>query len=358
MSQHSLLVVVKAIAVIGVISLSANLSRQTNHRLDTTILRRKRDGVNNRTAPSHATIQTTADEDTRRNNSVSLLDIPVFLTNPASHELSALEWKTVANLWERNTTYSDFLRLDPSSTVVPDATIPFPLDKRILTFHHLMPKTASSTLRQSCQDAQRNTCGIPLKGPGDKRPDGYMTWKRLQSILIDCPRLRHHCVKADTQPLVENYTRFHGDSAFLHLFPMRPYDEWVVSALRQVYFRDGEEGCRREDALLDRCLPHKYELDMSRYGKAALSYWMSSYKHLRKREGGSLGVEDHHWVLLYDYRYLHDTLANLNRMYDVPLLEGTDAKKNSERPGGTCKDDVAMLKKFHDCFTDQLARFK
>eukprot|EP00956_Cyclotella_meneghiniana_P042778 scaffold249315_cov39-Cyclotella_meneghiniana.AAC.6 len=359
MSQHSVLVIVKVLVIIGVISLSAKLSAQTNN-LDTTILRRKSSGGIATLASNNVDTKSEVDNTSRRRNkSVSQLDIPIFLMNPTSHEISAVEWSSIAKLWDRNTTYSDFLQLkekEPSSITISDATIPFPPDKQILTFHHLMPKTASSTLRQSCQDAQRTSCGILPKSPNDKRPDGYMTWKRLQSVMNDCPSLRHVCVKADTQPLVKNYTLFHDTNVFLHLFPMRPYEEWVVSALKQVYFRDGEKGCEEEDALLNQCLPHKYELDISRYGKAAMSYWMKSYKHLRRKDG--LGFEKHHWVLMYDYRYLHDTLRILNREYNVPLLEGTDVKKNSERHEGTCKDDVVMLQKFHDCFVGQLARFK
>jgi hypothetical protein len=47
-------------------------------------------------------------------------------------------------------------------------------------------------------------------------------------------------------------------------------------------------------------------------------------------------------------------LESLNAEYGIPLLPGTDAKKNSERPEGTCKDEDKMIKKFHDCFSDGL----
>jgi hypothetical protein len=67
-----------------------------------------------------------------------------------------------------------------------------------------------------------------------------------------------------------------------------------------------------------------------------------------------VGFESNHKIWTYDYRYLDKTLKSLNEHYGVPLLPGTDAKKNSERPRGSCKDEVNMLKKCHACFSDKL----
>ena len=351
-NQHQLLIIVKLLVLVGVIVLPGKLSKQTIDH--TTYARRDNTtpSMNVNEQRKTSTPRLNDDDDIQAETRISLisqeLDIPIFLMNPSSHKISAREWKSIAQQWNRNTTYTDILQ---SNSTIPHVTIPFPPNKRILIFHHLMPKTASSTLRQSCQDTQLDTCGIEPKGPGNKRPDGYMTTKRLMQVMNECPKTRHYCVKADTQPLTRNYTQFHETNSFLHLFPFRNYDEWVVSALKQVYFRDGEEGCLEEDKLLDKCQPHQYELDFDRYGKSSLSFFLRSWRHLRHRK---MGFKEHHHMLMYDYRYLHETLQSLHEMYDIPLLAGTDAKKNSERPEGTCQDGVKMLKKFHDCFSDAL----
>ena len=352
-SQHQLLIFVKFLVLVGVVVLSGKLSKQT---FDHTTFAR-RDNASSSANNAHEQRKTStprlSDDDNIQTETTipppsQELDVPIFLMDPSSHELSTREWKSIARQWNRNTTYTDILQ---SNSTIPHAMIPFPKNKRILVFHHLMPKTASSTLRQSCQDTQLDTCGIEPKGPGNKRPDGYMTIKRVIQVMIECPKTTHYCVKADTQPLTRNYTQFHETNAFLHLFPFRNYDEWVVSALKQVYFRDGEKGCLEEDKLLDECQPHKYELDFDRYGKSSLSYFLRSWRWLKRKQ---LGFEEHHHMLMYDYRYLHGTLESLHEMYDIPLLAGTDAKKNSDRPEGTCQDDVKLLQKFHDCFSDAL----
>jgi hypothetical protein len=338
--QKHLVIFIKVLVAISILTSSTKLSRQsTDH---TTSRSARQFSLDNSRSHRRDTVDLA-----RSSVTAKQLDIPIFLMDSSTHEISAMEWMSLAKQWNRNTQYSDIIQ----SNDTIDATIPFPPNKRVLIFHHLMPKTASSTLRQSCQDTQLETCGIEPKG-GNKRPDGYISVKRLMQVMNDCPKTRHYCVKSDTQPLIKNYTEFHHTNSFLHLFPFRNYEEWVHSALKQVYFRDGEKGCQEEDALLDQCLPHQYELDFDRYGKRSLSYFLGSLRHLRMKK--MLGFEDHHVVLMYDYRYLHETLKSLNAEYDIPLLPGTDAKKNSERPEGTCKDEGMMIRKFHDCFSDAL----
>lgn len=334
--QKLLLIFIK---VIVLISITSSLSKLSQQSIDHTTYRL---GSGNSRSNRGESV-----DSARLSLTAKGFDVPIFLMDPSTHEISVTEWKAIAKQWKRDTQYVDIVQSDHTI----DATIPFPPNKRVLIFHHLMPKTASSTLRQSCQDTQLETCGIEPKGAGNKRPDGYMTVNRLIQVMNECPKTRHYCVKSDTQPLIRNYTQFHESNSFLHLFPFRNYDEWVNSALKQVYFRDGEKGCQEEDALLDQCLPHRYELDFDRYGKSSLGYFLGSWKRLRQR---NLGFEDNHMVLMYDYRYLHETLESLNAEYDIPLLPGTEAKKNSERPEGTCKDEDKMIKKFHDCFSDGL----
>ena len=284
--------------------------------------------------------------------SISELNVPIYLIDPSSNEISVMEWKSLAHKWNRNTTYDDILQSNENI----NTTISFPENKKLLIFHHSSPKTASSTLRQCCQDTQRDLCGLQPQGPNNKWPAGYMSTDRLLNVIEECPKVNHYCLKADRQPLIGKYSQFHETTTFLHLFPFRNYDEWAVSALKQIYFRDvrdGGKGCLKADKLLDQCLPHKFELDFDKYPKSTMVFFLNTWKALRNTRN-DLGFESNHKILMYDYRYLDKTLKSLNEHYGVPLLPGTDAKKNSERPEGSCKDEVNMLKKFHDCFSDKL----
>eukprot|EP01082_Thalassiosira_pseudonana_P009115 g8144.t1 g8144 contig27:286573-287614(+) len=198
----------------------------------------------------------------------------------------------------------------------------------------ISPKSGSSTLRKACLETQYDTCHKPRKGPSMKWPDGYLSPRALVKLMHECTSTHHYCVKH--QPLILNYTTMYDTSTFLHVFPFRQYDEWVASALKQIHFRDGDDGCNEAEELLDRCQPHKYELDFGKYGKSYLAYFIHSLRMVRKSRKNRGTVNAHHHILLYDYTTLDGTMQGLNRLYGVPLLKGTDEKENSVRPGGTC----------------------
>jgi len=153
--------------------------------------------------------------------------------------------------------------------------------------------------------------------------------------------------------VVRGYGGHYVNRTFVHMFPFRNYDEWTVSALHQIYYRDGEEGCREAGKLLDECLPHWLELDFEKYTKSILSNFVVRYRALRS--SGNKAYDRHHIVLLYDYRNLHETLMWLNESYGVPLLPGTNDKVNSARPDESCSEEESLLGKFHDCFSGDLA---
>jgi hypothetical protein len=135
------------------------------------------------------------------------------------------------------------------------------------------------------------------------------------------------------------------DTTFIHMFPFRNYDEWAASALKQAFDR-GSDGCRKAEELIDKCTPSPMEIDFRKYGKTDLA----NYKNLAVRRMNELG--EMHIFILYCHRDLDKVLSMLSSAYEIPLLPGSDGDGKSERPKGTCDDNV--LQKYHDCFSSQL----
>lgn len=157
----------------------------------------------------------------------------------------------------------------------------------ITTIFHTIPKTASSTLREACMETQYDSCNLKRKPEKMKRPEGYRTTKRLMQLFEECPNTRHFCVKGmPERPFISGpFSNFYDTRSFLHLFPFRNYDEWATSALHQISYRDGEEGCEKEDELLDECLPHQYELDFGKYTKSIMAEFIAQFKLFQRRNG-------------------------------------------------------------------------
>ncbi|KAL7540493.1 hypothetical protein ACHAXR_013441 [Thalassiosira sp. AJA248-18] len=268
-----------------------------------------------------------------------------------------MDYGYLASIWGRGTTYNDMLRQAASNlTTSSSSSAKEALQRKlngnnITVIFHNSPKTASSTLRNACMETQYDSCNLPRQP--DKRvwPYGYRQTKRLTQLFMQCPDTRHFCVKG--LDLTHEYTRAYDTRTFLHLFPFRNYDEWVTSALHQISYRDGEEGCQKTEGLLSQCSPHRYELNFQRYTKFILAEFIKSFESLRTRRGER--VKDHHHILIHNYLYLDQTLTWLNDNYGVPLLPGTERKINSARPAESCKDEESIIKKFHDCFTNELA---
>ncbi len=213
---------------------------------------------------------------------------------------------------------------------------------------------ASSTLRKACMETQYDTCNLPRKPEGMKWPDGYRSPKRLAQLFGECPETRHFCVQDIRGPITRNYANF-NTRTFLHLFPFRNYDEWALSALKQISYRDGDEGCQEMNQQLDRCIPHKWELNFEKYTKFILSGFIKSFERVKSMMKGE-SVNDKHHILLHNYLDLDETLKWLHDSCGVPILPGTGMKINSDRPDESCKDEEGKMKKFHDCFSDKLAR--
>mmetsp|Transcript_29305 Transcript_29305/g.54093 ORF Transcript_29305/g.54093 Transcript_29305/m.54093 type:complete len:381 (+) Transcript_29305:168-1310(+) len=282
-------------------------------------------------------------------------NIPIYFSDSSSGVVSSMDYRFLASIWDRGTTYEDILLQAMSNNDATSSSTKEALERNlngnnITTIFHTSPKTASSTLRKACMETQYDSCNLPHKPEKMKWPEGFRSPKRLTQLFGQCPETRHFCVKG-ALPITKNYTQFYPTRSFLHMFPFRNYDEWAISALHQISYRDGEDGCREMDGLLDQCLPHSYELNFGRYTKSILADFIELSKRLRPKIGGN---NDHHILLLYNYQYLNKTLMVLNDAWGVPLLPGTETKVNSVRPDESCKDEERLMKKFHDCFSDKL----
>ena len=294
-------------------------------------------------------------------------NVPIYINEISGGEVYAIDYRYLTSMWDRDTTYEHILEHaqqstpyynNTTTTTTAQTSLQHALmnnNNNITIMFHTVPKTASSTIRKSCLEVQHDVCNLPRQQGMGKWPDGYRTPKRLTQLFDICPTTFHFCVKGPI-PITKNYTQFYDTRTFLHLFPFRNYNEWTRSALHQIAFRDVRDGtteCDETVELLNECLPHKYELDFEKYTKSVLAMWMKSYNHAVRMNGDV--VEQHHTILLYNYLHLDETLNWLSDAYGAPQIEGTDRKINSVRPDESCPDEEEMLKKFHNCFSDELA---
>ena len=161
--------------------------------------------------------------------------------------------------------------------------------------------------------------------------------------LRKCTETSHFCLKgiamsADAPAFANVF--------FLHLFPFRNYDEWVVSALKQQHDRGAERECNKMKAKLERCRPSRMELDLRKYAKVTLANFKRGVAQ-RIREKG-----EKHVFLLYHHLKLHQILHELSVIYGIPRLPGSDLRLKGRRPKGTCDNETLHM--FHDCFSQQL----
>jgi len=224
---------------------------------------------------------------------LELANISVHFSD-LSGSVYSMDWRYLASIWDRDTIWDDILQHVAQNTngkmLSSSAKEAFQHQLKgnnITTIFHTIPKTASSTLRGACMETQYDSCNLERKPEKMKWPDGYQTLKRLMQLFEECPDTRHFCVRGmPRRPFISrNFKDFYNTRSFLHLFPFRNYDEWATSALHQISYRDGEEGCEKEDELLDECLPHQYELDFGKYTKSIMAEFIAQFKLFQRRNG-------------------------------------------------------------------------
>jgi len=288
---------------------------------------------------------------------------PIYLSDPKSNQFSRLDVMTLLRQWGRKTEYADLWKYainrdgittgKSSFRFVTNSSYPsIPNNKRVVMIFHTSPKTGSSTLRKACMDTFNTTCGsVPHRGSKNKQPPGYQSPSVLSKFIRNCPHTHYYCVKQHSVEMLHNFGK---DMEFIHMFPFRNYDQWVLSALEQIRFRDGEEGCQDVKRLLNKCKPHKYEVDFMKYGKTRLFAFIQVVKDIC----WSFNVEySNHHIFLYDYELTDETVKQLSDKFGIPHLKGLDKKVNSHGvKKEVCNDEKKLSEMFHECFSSMLTK--
>ncbi|KAL7463781.1 hypothetical protein ACHAXS_004132 [Conticribra weissflogii] len=292
-----------------------------------------------------------------------ITQFPIYLSDPKSNRFSRLDFMTLLSHWGRKTEYPDIwnyaINRDGITTgrrsvrFMTNSSFPsIPNDKRVVMIFHTSPKTGSSALRKACMETFESICGkAPHRGDKNKQPPGYQSPLVLSKLIRNCTNTHYYCVKQHSVEMLHNFGK---DIEFFHMFPFRNYDEWVFSALEQIRFRDGEEGCQDLKRLLKKCKPHKYEVDFMKYGKTRLFAFIQVVKDIR----WSFKVEySNHHIFLYDYERTDETVKQLSEKLGIPHLKGLDKKVNSHGvEKEVCEKEHMLSEMFHGCFSSMLTK--
>lgn len=264
--------------------------------------------------------------------------LPIHLLHPSANRSSVLPWSALAAAWDRRATFDDLAALAQRSAL-PSV----PPGHRVVLVLHCAPKMGSSTLRAACRENYRHSCGLEPLFPTD--PNGYAQVDELARLVRRCTTTHHFCLRLG---MFTNRTAGMEKISFFHLYPFRTYDAWAVSALKQPFDNDGEQGCTFLRRMMATCTDNHGELAFFKYPKAR----MSEAGPIVARRMTELG-EAHHTVA-YPFREVDAVLAALGARYGIPRLRGSDGRmKTVHRTNGTC--DSSILDRFHECFSDRLA---
>ena len=168
----------------------------------------------------------------------------------------------------------------------------------------------------------------------------------MADVIRKCDTIHHFCINGEMFPTEVEIGRF-ANASFFHMYPFRNYDDWAISALKQIYDRGGAEQCEKEGASMDdACTDRRPELSFSKYTKARMSI---AVPRVARRVDD---MEESHHVVLYPYAEIDALLALFHEAYAVPLLPESAEMHHAKRPEGTC--DGSILDKFHECFAHRL----
>ena len=259
---------------------------------------------------------------------------------------------------------------------------------------HQVPKTGSTSLRHAL-----GTRNAALCGPSARRP--IVGCDAMKELLRDCPDLQivmhntmsipplypapcyHYTGSSDSSGFSNSQQGFNGA---LHAIAFRNFNDWAVSATRQIVARTVDqntlsvaEQCENLSELFhsnltstsgttSTCQSGFRELHFDRYSKSILRVVLKETK-------GNL--EQNNVILLYDFHdtnYLLETLAakwlggstNLSVTGSIDNNNGGNSsgtvfvdmskrmKNHRSEQTETCPDRV--LQDFHDCFDERLVR--
>ena len=234
-------------------------------------------------------------------------------------------WDHISKIWTSNSTYSDIWTSTQTVDALPSSLTQQSSKGRTLFILHNHPKMASTTLRRSCWENLRRTCDVVSR----KRDQvGYSNANDLSSLIKKCKNTHHLCVmgwhyNAENFPDVttSNQTL---PIRFIHLFPFRNFYDWSASAMKQVFVGHSKAGCNELDKRLETCDGGWLELDMNKYSKHTLKQMF----FLKQQKS----VDTHHFIL-YDYSQVQQTLSQLSKLCQVPMMPNLDMQYKSIRQG-------------------------
>lgn len=277
-------------------------------------------------------------------------------TSSSPLEWSEVRWKDLVLNWERNTTYENLLQMSTSladnegetgSALSAAGAIP----KKIVL--HCLPKAASTTLRRACYEHMKRKCDA-IKFRTQHDPFGYRKVDDFFRAVKECDNIDHFCVQGGDMGMnIINYDnttngyRERDPVHFVHMVPFRNYDEWVESAIKQIYFIDGEP-CGRVDKLLDQCLGYR-ELYMELYPKIALSLLTGMTFDANSK---GLLTKDTHHIVLYNYKDVDTIVTEVSEFFGLNPLPRTNVRHKGNIDAGTCPSGISD--KFHQCHDDTL----
>ncbi|KAL3779821.1 hypothetical protein ACHAW5_002006 [Stephanodiscus triporus] len=101
----------------------------------------------------------------------------------------------------------------------------------------------SLTLRLACRRSLVDGCGR-VSSKNRREPDGYRGGAELADVIRKCDTIHHFCINGEMFPTEVEIGRF-ANASFFHMYPFRNYDDWAISALKQINDRGGMSNARR-----------------------------------------------------------------------------------------------------------------
>ena len=317
---------------------------------------------------------------------------------------SEVRWKELVLNWNQETTFDTLLGMttplhDKKNIKLPSFEEEGIMSKKFVL--HCLPKAASTTLRRACYAHQKESCP-EIEFPQQQDPFGYRKVDDFFTAVKKCKDINHFCVQggdanmsiinykgADKDDMKEgednkdgtpkddnwvNTSKEEGEEAdniitptkeerddmkddnldrepfhFIHMVPFRNYNDWVESAIKQIYTIDGS--CNRIDRLLDEgCFGYR-ELYFELYPKIVLSM-LTGMAFDANGNHEDVQSKDKHHILLYNYVDVSTIVTRVSDYFDIEPMPGTNSRKKEVRAEGTCPSEIS--EKFHTCYDETL----
>mmetsp|Transcript_3538 Transcript_3538/g.9039 ORF Transcript_3538/g.9039 Transcript_3538/m.9039 type:complete len:487 (+) Transcript_3538:123-1583(+) len=286
-----------------------------------------------------------------------------IISLPSPLQWSEVRWKDLVVNWGRNTTFDGLLKMStrleyPTRWRHTKASSSEGMMQKKFVLHCL-PKAASTTLRRACYTNMKQYCKA-IDFPVQNDPFGYRNVTDFFTAVKVCRDIDHFCIQGgDVQMSVINYE---GEESmeqddggedderepfhFIHMVPFRNFDDWVESAIKQIFGID--KNCDRINILLDQCIGYR-ELYMELYPKSVLSLLTGM---IFNANGKGISGKDKHHILLYNYKDTDSTVSQVSEFFDIDPMPHTGSRLKGKGDEETCPDVIS--EKFHKCHDEAL----